>query len=204
MKIICIGRNYAKHAEELNNPIPEEPVVFLKPETALLLKKHPFFIPEHSNEVHHEVELVVKINRLGKHIEPRFAHKYYSEIGLGIDFTARDVQARCKEKGLPWEKAKAFDGSAAVSRFFPIDTLGGNVQDLHFHLDINGSTVQKGHTANMLFKVDELISHVSKYFTLKTGDLIFTGTPAGVGKVERDDLLELYLEGNRVFYFNVK
>jgi 2-keto-4-pentenoate hydratase/2-oxohepta-3-ene-1,7-dioic acid hydratase in catechol pathway len=204
MKIICIGRNYAKHAEELNNPIPEEPVVFLKPETALLLKKHPFFIPEHSNEVHHEVELVVKINRLGKHIEPRFAHKYYSEIGLGIDFTARDVQARCKEKGLPWEKAKAFDGSAAVSRFFPIDTLGGNVQDLHFHLDINGNTVQKGHSANMLFKVDALISHVSKYFTLKTGDLIFTGTPAGVGKVERDDLLELYLEGNRVFYFNVK
>jgi len=204
MKIICIGRNYAKHAEELNNPIPEEPVVFLKPETALLLKKHPFFIPEHSNEVHHEVELVIKINRLGKHIEPRFAHKYYSEIGLGIDFTARDVQARCKEKGLPWEKAKAFDGSAAVSRFFPIDTLGGNVQDLHFHLDINGTTVQNGHTANMLFKVDELISHVSKYFTLKTGDLVFTGTPAGVGKVERDDLLELYLEGNRVFYFNVK
>ena len=204
MKIICIGRNYAKRAEELNNPIPEEPVVFLKPETALLLKKHPFFIPEHSNEVHHEVELVVKINRLGKHIEPRFAHKYYNEVGLGIDFTARDVQARCKEKGLPWEKAKAFDGSAAVSRFFPIDSLGGNIQDLHFHLDINGNTVQKGHTANMLFKVDELISHVSKYFTLKTGDLIFTGTPAGVGKVERDDLLELYLEGNRVFYFNVK
>jgi 2-keto-4-pentenoate hydratase/2-oxohepta-3-ene-1,7-dioic acid hydratase in catechol pathway len=204
MKIICIGRNYAKHAEELNNPIPEEPVVFLKPETALLLKKHPFFIPEHSNEVHHEVELVVKINRLGKHIEPRFAHKYYNEVGLGIDFTARDVQARCKEKGLPWEKAKAFDGSAAVSRFFPIDSLGGNIQDLHFHLDINGNTVQQGHTANMLFKVDELISHVSKYFTLKTGDLIFTGTPAGVGKVERDDLLELYLEGNRVFYFNVK
>ncbi len=204
MKIICIGRNYAKHAEELNNPIPEEPVVFLKPETALLLKKHPFFIPEHSNEVHHEVELVVKINRLGKHIEPRFARKYYNEVGLGIDFTARDVQARCKEKGLPWEKAKAFDGSAAVSRFFPIESLGGDIQDLHFHLDINGNTVQKGHTANMLFKVDELISHVSKFFTLKTGDLIFTGTPAGVGKVERDDLLELYLEGNRVFYFNVK
>jgi len=204
MKIICIGRNYAKHAEELNNPIPEEPVVFLKPETALLLKKHPFFIPEHSNEVHHEVELVVKINRLGKHIEPRFAHKYYSEVGLGIDFTARDVQSRCKEKGLPWEKAKAFDGSAAVSKFFPLDSLGGDIQDIHFHLDINGSTVQKGHTANMLFKVNEIISHVSKYFTLKTGDLIFTGTPAGVGKVEREDLLELFLEGKRVFYFNVK
>ena len=204
MKIICIGRNYAKHAEELNNPIPEEPVVFLKPETALLLKKHPFFIPEHSNDVHHEIELVVKINRLGKHIEPRFAHKYYSEVGLGIDFTARDVQARCKEKGLPWEKAKAFDGSAAVSRFFSLEKLGKEIQDINFHLDINGETVQKGHTSQMLFKVDELISHVSKYFTLKTGDLIFTGTPAGVGKVERDDLLELYLEGERVFYFNVK
>ena len=128
MKIICIGRNYAKHAEELNNPIPEEPVVFLKPETALLLKKHPFFIPEHSNEVHHEVELVIKINRLGKHIEPRFAHKYYTEVGLGIDFTARDVQAKCKEKGLPWEKAKAFDGSAAVSKFFSLESLGKDIQ----------------------------------------------------------------------------
>ncbi|MCH1533971.1 MAG: fumarylacetoacetate hydrolase family protein [Schleiferiaceae bacterium] len=204
MKIICIGRNYAKHAEELNNPIPEEPVVFLKPDTALLLKKHPFFIPEHSNDVHHEIEVVVKINRLGKHIEPRFAHKYYNEIGLGIDFTARDVQAKCKEKGLPWEKAKAFDGSAAVSRFFSLDTLEKEINDVNFHLDINGKTVQTGHTANMLFSVDEIISHVSKYFTLKTGDLIFTGTPAGVGRVEREDLLELFLENERVFYFNVK
>ena len=204
MKIICIGRNYAKHAEELNNPIPEEPVVFLKPDTALLLKKHPFFIPEHSNDVHHEIEVVVKINRLGKHIEPRFAHKYYNEIGLGIDFTARDVQAKCKEKGLPWEKAKAFDGSAAVSRFFSLDTLEKEISDVNFHLDINGKTVQKGHTASMLFSVDEIISHVSKYFTLKTGDLIFTGTPAGVGRVEREDLLELFLENERVFYFNVK
>ena len=204
MKIICIGRNYAKHAEELNNPIPEEPVVFLKPDTALLLKKHPFFIPEHSNDVHHEIEVVVKINRLGKHIEPRFAHKYYNEIGLGIDFTARDVQAKCKEKGLPWEKAKAFDGSAAVSRFFSLDTLEKEINDVNFHLNINGKTVQTGHTANMLFSVDEIISHVSKYFTLKTGDLIFTGTPAGVGRVEREDLLELFLENERVFYFNVK
>lgn len=204
MKIICIGRNYAKHAEELNNPIPEEPVVFLKPDTALLLKKHPFFIPEHSNDVHHEIEVVVKINRLGKHIEPRFAHKYYNEIGLGIDFTARDVQAKCKEKGLPWEKAKAFDGSAAVSRFFSLDTLGKEINNVNFHLDINGKTVQTGHTANMLFSVNEVISHVSKYFTLKTGDLIFTGTPAGVGRVEREDLLELFLENERVFYFNVK
>lgn len=204
MKIICIGRNYAKHAEELNNPIPDEPVVFLKPETAILLKKHPFFIPEHSNDVHHEVEVVVKINRLGKHIEPRFAHKYYDEIGLGIDFTARDVQAKCKEKGLPWEKAKAFDGSAAVSRFFPLAKIGKDITDIDFHLDINGKTVQKGNTKNMLFPVNEIIAHVSKYFTLKTGDLIFTGTPAGVGRVERDDLLELYLEGERIFYFNVK
>lgn len=204
MKIICIGRNYAKHAQELNNPIPEEPVVFLKPDTAILLKKHPFFIPEHSNDVHHEIEVVVKINRLGKHIEPRFAHKYYDEIGLGIDFTARDVQAKCKEKGLPWEKAKAFDGSAAVSRFFPLQKLGKDITDIDFHLDINGKTVQKGNTSNMLFPVNEIIAHVSKYFTLKTGDLIFTGTPAGVGRVEKEDLLELYLEGERIFYFNVK
>ena len=204
MKIICIGRNYAKHAEELNNPIPEEPVVFLKPETALLLKKHPFFIPEHSNDVHYEMELVIKINRLGKHIEPRFAHKYYDHIGVGIDFTARDVQSKCKEKGLPWEKAKAFDGSAAVSRFFPLSKFGKDIQDINFHLNLNGETVQNGHTSQMLFPVDQIISHVSKYFTLKTGDLIFTGTPAGVGPVKRDDLLELYLEGERVLYFNVK
>ena len=142
MKIICIGRNYAQHAKELNNPSPEEPVVFLKPDTAILLKKHPFFIPEHSNDVHHEIEVVVKINRLGKHIEPRFAHKYYDEIALGIDFTARDVQTRCKENGLPWEKAKAFDGSAAVSRFFSLDKIGKDIQDINFHLDINGKTVQ--------------------------------------------------------------
>ncbi|MEJ6759031.1 MAG: fumarylacetoacetate hydrolase family protein [Flavobacteriales bacterium] len=204
MKIICIGRNYAKHAEELNNPIPEEPVVFLKPDTAVLLKKHPFFIPEHSNNVHHEIELVVKINRLGKHIETRFAHKYYNEIALGIDFTARDVQDDCKKKGLPWEKAKAFDGSAAVSNFFSLESLKKEINNIDFYLDINGKKVQEGNTKQMLFSVDQLISHVSKYFTLKTGDLIFTGTPAGVGPVQREDLLELYLEGKRIFYFNVK
>ena len=204
MKIICIGRNYAKHAEELNNPIPEEPVVFLKPDTAVLLKKHPFFIPEHSNNVHHEIELVVKINRLGKHIETRFAHKYYNEIALGIDFTARDVQDDCKKKGLPWEKAKAFDGSAAVSNFFSLESLKKEINNIDFYLDINGKKVQEGSTKQMLFSVDQLISHVSKYFTLKTGDLIFTGTPAGVGPVQREDLLELYLEGKRIFYFNVK
>ena len=204
MKIICIGRNYAKHAEELNNPIPQEPVVFLKPDTAVLLKKHPFFIPEHSNNVHHEIELVVKINRLGKHIETRFAHKYYNEIVLGIDFTARDVQDDCKKKGLPWEKAKAFDGSAAVSNFFSLESLKKEINNIDFYLDINGKKVQEGNTKQMLFSVDQLISHVSKYFTLKTGDLIFTGTPAGVGPVQREDLLELYLEGKRIFYFNVK
>ncbi len=204
MKIICIGRNYAKHAEELNNPIPQEPVVFLKPDTAVLLKKHPFFIPEHSNNVHHEIELVVKINRLGKHIETRFAHKYYNEIALGIDFTARDVQDDCKKKGLPWEKAKAFDGSAAVSNFFSLESLKKEINNIDFYLDINGKKVQEGNTKQMLFSVDQLISHVSKYFTLKTGDLIFTGTPAGVGPVQREDLLELYLEGKRIFYFAVK
>ena len=204
MKIICIGRNYAKHAEELNNPIPQEPVVFLKPDTAILLKKHPFFIPEHSNNIHHEIELVVKINRLGKHIETRFAHKYYNEIALGIDFTARDVQDDCKKKGLPWEKAKAFDGSAAVSNFFSLESLKKEINNIDFYLDINGKKVQEGNTKQMLFSVDQLISHVSKYFTLKTGDLIFTGTPAGVGPVQREDLLELYLEGKRIFYFNVK
>ena len=204
MKIICIGRNYAKHAEELNNPIPQEPVVFLKPDTAVLLKKHPFFIPEHSNNIHHEIELVVKINRLGKHIETRFAHKYYNEIALGIDFTARDVQDDCKKKGLPWEKAKAFDGSAAVSNFFSLESLKKEINNIDFYLDINGKKVQEGNTQQMLFSVDQLISHVSKYFTLKTGDLIFTGTPAGVGPVQREDLLELYLEGKRIFYFHVK
>ena len=204
MKIICIGRNYAKHAEELNNPIPQEPVVFLKPDTAVLLKKHPFFIPEHSNNIHHEIELVVKINRLGKHIETRFAHKHYKEIALGIDFTARDVQDDCKKKGLPWEKAKAFDGSAAVSNFFSLESLKKEINNIDFYLDINSKKVQEGNTKQMLFSVDQLISHVSKYFTLKTGDLIFTGTPAGVGPVQREDLLELYLEGKRIFYFNVK
>lgn len=204
MKIICIGRNYSKHAAELNNSVPEEPVVFLKPDTALLSKKHPFFIPEHSKEVHHEIELVVKINRLGKHIESRFAHRYYDEIGLGIDFTARDVQTDCKEKGLPWEKAKAFDGSAAVSNFFKITEIKQPITNINFHLDINGKTVQSGNTKNMLFPVDDLIAYVSKYFTLKTGDLLFTGCPEGVGQVFKEDFLELYLENQRIFYFNVK
>src|SRR6056300_434852 len=202
MKIICIGRNYAQHAKELNNPIPEEPVVFLKPDTAILLKKHPFFIPEHSNDVHHEIEVVVKINRLGKHIEPRFAHKYYDEIALGIDFTARDVQAKCKEKGLPWEKAKAFDGSAIIGEFYTKEQF--DLNNLSFQLYKNDELVQDGNTEAMLWKVDELISYVSQYFTLKKGDIIFTGTPAGVGKVSENDELKGLIEGNEAFQIRVK
>ena len=204
MKIICVGRNYPAHIEELENQRPEEPVLFIKPDTSILQKKQAFYLPHFTQEVHYEVEVMVKIDRIGKHIAPNFASKYYSQIGLGIDFTARSLQSELKAKGLPWEKAKAFDGSAAVSRFFKLSDLKKPITDIDFHLDINGNTVQKGNTKNMLFSVDELIAHVSKYFTLKTGDLLFTGTPAGVGKVEREDLLELYLEGERIFYFNVK
>ncbi|MCG8696522.1 MAG: fumarylacetoacetate hydrolase family protein, partial [Bacteroidales bacterium] len=174
MKIICIGRNYSEHAKELNNPVPKEPVFFMKPDSALLLKNNPFYIPEFSNNVHYEVEVVVRINRLGKHIDRKFAHRYYNEIGLGIDFTARDVQDECKKKGLPWEKAKAFDGSAVLGKFFPLKELG-EIQKLNFHLEKNGKIVQKGTTADMIFAVDAIIEHISKYVTLKIGDLIFTG-----------------------------
>lgn len=204
MKIICIGRNYAKHAEELGNELPKDPVLFLKPETAIIPKKMPFFIPDHSEDVHYELELVVRINRLGKHIQPQFAHKYYSEVALGIDFTARDVQAKLKEKGLPWEKAKAFDGSAFVSPFKSLDQLKNDINHLQLRLDKNGETVQDGNTSNMLFKVDQLIAEVSKYFTLKIGDLLFTGTPEGVGPVSENDTLTGYLEGEELFRLKVK
>jgi len=203
MKILCIGRNYVEHAEELNNEVPKEPIIFMKPSTAIL-KGAQLSIPAFTTDLHYELELVLKISKTGSRIPLEEASDYFSEIGLGIDFTARDIQSRCKEKGLPWEKAKAFDGSAAVSKFFPLETLGKDIQNIDFHLDINGHTVQQGNTGLMLFPVNEIISHVSKYFTLKTGDLIFTGTPAGVGPVKRNDLLELYLERKRVFYFNVK
>ena len=203
MKIICIGRNYAQHAKELNNPIPEEPVVFLKPDTAILLKKHPFFIPEHSDDVHHEIEVVVKINRLGKHIEPRFAHKYYDEIALGIDFTARDVQTRCKEKGLPWEKAKAFDGAAVIGKWLPKIQFA-DIDNINFSLKKNEEQVQTGNTRLMLWKINELIEYVSKYFTLKIGDIIFTGTPAGVGKVFANDQLKGYIEDQEIFSIKIK
>ena len=202
MKIICIGRNYAKHIEELANEKPENPVVFLKPDSAILPKKNPFFIPPFSNDVHYEVEVLVKINKVGKHIQPKFAHKYYDEIGLGIDFTARDIQQQCKEKGLPWEKAKAFDGSAVVGEFYPKSEF--DLENLKFQLDKNGEMVQDGNTKAMLWKTDELISYVSQFFTLKKGDIIFTGTPAGVGKVVANDVLTGTIEGKQAFQIRVK
>ncbi len=203
MKIICIGRNYTEHIAELQNERPDEPVIFLKPDTAILPKQFPFVIPEFSDDVHHEVEILVKINKVGKYIEPKFAHKYYDEIGLGIDFTARDVQSRLKEKGLPWEKAKAFDGSAVIGDFLP-KTEFNSLENITFELTSNGQTVQKGNTSHMLWKIDELIAYVSQYFTLKTGDVIFTGTPAGVAKVNTDDVLEGFIEGKQLFRIQVK
>ena len=202
MKIICIGRNYAKHIEELENERPENPVVFLKPDSAILPKNHPFFIPPFSNDVHYEVEVLIKINKVGKHIAARFADKYYDEVGLGIDFTARDVQAHCKEKGLPWEKAKAFDGSAVIGQFFPKEEF--DLENLSFQLLKNNKVVQNGNTKAMLWKIDELIGYVSQYFTLKKGDLIFTGTPAGVGKVSENDELTGIMEGKKSFQIKVK
>lgn len=204
MKIICIGRNYADHAKELGNQVPEEPVFFLKPDTALLLKKQPFFIPDFSNDVHFETEVVVRINRLGKNIQEKFAHKYYDEIGLGLDFTARDIQQKCKEKGLPWEKAKAFDGSALISQKFinkqELDLENG----FNFSLDVNGEIKQEGNTKDMLFSIDKIISYLSEYFTLKIGDLIYTGTPAGVGKVNPSDQLKGYIGDQEMFKVLVK
>ncbi|TGD58029.1 fumarylacetoacetate hydrolase family protein [Flavobacterium humi] len=203
MKIICIGRNYAEHIAELQNERPAEPVVFLKPDSAILLKQHPFVIPEFSDDIHHEVEVLVKISKVGKYIDAKFAHKYYEEIGLGIDFTARDLQSKLKEKGLPWEKAKAFDGSAVIGDFLSIKNFN-SLENLTFELTNNGKTVQKGNTSHMLWKIDELIAYVSQYFTLKIGDVIFTGTPAGVAKVNPDDILEGFLEENKLFRIQVK
>jgi len=203
MKIICVGRNYVEHAKELNNKAPKDPVLFLKPDTAILLKKQPFFIPEFSNNVHHEVEVLVKINRIGKHIDQKFAHKYYDEIGLGIDFTARDLQSQLKEKGLPWEKAKAFDGSAVIGNFVS-KTKFADVNNINFSLKRNDEVVQSGNTLLMQWKIDTLIEYISKYFTLKIGDIIFTGTPSGVGKVISDDILVGFLEEEEMFSIKVK
>ncbi len=203
MKIICIGRNYTEHIAELKNERPTEPVVFMKPDSAILLKQHPFVIPEFSSDIHHEIEIVVKINKVGKYIEPKFAHKYYEELTVGIDFTARDLQSKLKEKGLPWEKAKAFDGSAVVGEFLDKSQFS-SLENLTFELTNNNKTVQKGNSSFMLWQIDELIAYVSQYFTLKIGDLIFTGTPAGVAAVAEDDVLEGFLEGQKLFRIQVK
>lgn len=203
MKIICIGRNYADHIKELDNEKPTEPVIFLKPDTSILLKKQPFFIPEFSNDVHHEVELLVRINKIGKHIDQKFAHRYYDEIGLGIDFTARDLQAKLKQEGLPWEKAKAFDGAAVVGNFLPKEDFD-DLNDIDFSLIRNGKVVQNGNSKLMMWKIDALIEYVSKYFTLKIGDVIFTGTPAGVGRVESNDLLTGFIGKTEMFSIKVK
>ena len=204
MKIVCVGRNYSDHATELGNAVPSEPLFFFKPQSAILHKDHPFAIPEWTGDCHFEVEVVVRMDRAAKWISADHAARCYTTVGLGIDFTARDVQSTLKAAGKPWEKAKAFDGSAVVSReFVPLDDLGGDIQDLHFSLLRNGEEVQVGHTADMLFPVDELIAHVSKFSTFKTGDLLFTGTPAGVGPVRPGDHLEGRLGGRAMFAVNV-
>jgi 2-keto-4-pentenoate hydratase/2-oxohepta-3-ene-1,7-dioic acid hydratase in catechol pathway len=203
MKIICIGRNYAKDIRELGSKRPEEPVFFLKPDSSILPKKMPFFIPSFTDEVDYEVEVLIKINKVGKHISAKFAHKYYDEVGLGIDFTARDVQRICKEKGLPWEKAKAFDGSAVLGEFVLKETLG-DLQNLSFSMKKNDELVQDGNTNAMLWKIDELIAYVSQYLTLKKGDVIFTGTPAGVGVVAENDILVGKLNGTENFEIKIK
>jgi 2-keto-4-pentenoate hydratase/2-oxohepta-3-ene-1,7-dioic acid hydratase in catechol pathway len=204
VKIICVGRNYASHAKELNNPIPEHPLIFLKPETALLPKSHPFFIPEFSNDIHFEVELVVRISRLGKHISVKHAHKYYQEIGIGIDFTARDIQERCKAKGQPWERAKAFDHSAPLSRnFLPVNRFE-SVQNIGFRLEKNGKMVQEGNSRDMIFPIDHLIADISQFMTLKIGDLIFTGTPSGVGPIAIGDHLEAFIENESLLKLDIR
>jgi len=204
MKIICIGRNYSAHISELKNEKPTEPVIFLKPDTSILLKKQPFFIPDFSNDVHYEVEVLVKINRVGKYIEEQYARKYYNEIGLGIDFTARDLQQKLKDKGLPWEKAKGFDGAAVIGEKWIDKNSFPNLNNINFSLLKNNEPVQTGNTSDMLWKIDEIISYVSKYFTLKIGDIIFTGTPEGVGKVEVNDVLTGILEEKQLFSIQVK
>lgn len=202
MKIICIGQNYIDHIKELGNEIPENPVIFLKPDSAILRKNAPFFIPDFSTEIHHELELVIRINRLGKNIPKKFASRYYNEVTLGIDFTARDIQREMRKKGLPWEIAKAFDGSAPIGDFVELDKIR-DINKINFHLLKNGEVVQQGNTDNLLFKIDEIISYVSKFFMLKIGDLIFTGTPSGVGRVDVGDRLQAFLENKIILDFQV-
>jgi len=203
MKIICIGRNYAEHAKEMSSPVPKEPLFFLKPDTAVIKNNLPFYYPDFSNDIHHEVELVLKINKPGKNIDVKFASNYYDEIGIGIDFTARDIQAICKEKGLPWEKGKAFDGSAPIGKFIEKKKIV-DVNSINFNLKINGNTVQSGNTKDLLFTFDVVIAYVSKFFTLKKGDLIYTGTPEGVGPVKIGDKLEAFIENENLLSFEIK
>lgn len=203
MKLVCIGRNYTDHIKELKNDRPDEPVVFIKPDSAILPKDQVFYIPEFTDDVHYEVEVLVKIKKVGKHIDDKFAHKYYDEVGLGIDFTARDLQSKLKEKGLPWEKAKGFDGAAVIGKWLPKSDFK-NLNELHFSLYKNGREVQKGNTKLMLWKIDELVAHVSQFFMLKKGDILFTGTPSGVGKIVTNDYLVGVLEGQEMFSLNVK
>jgi acylpyruvate hydrolase len=203
MKIIAIGRNYAEHAKELNNPVPGVPVIFMKPETALLKDNKPFYHPDFSEDIHHEIEIVIKISKEGKHISEQFSQNYFEEVALGVDFTARDIQSRHKEKGLPWELAKAFDSSAPVSAFVPKAQFA-DLKNINFKLDVNGEARQVGNTSNMLFSFEYIIAFVSKYITLKKGDLIFTGTPQGVAKVNVGDRLKGYLEDEKMLDFYVK
>ena len=203
MKIICIGRNYKNHVNELNNIVPTEPVIFLKPDTSIILKKQPFFIPDFSNDIHHEVEVIVKINRVGKYISKEFAHKYYDKIGLGIDFTARDIQQNQKQFGLPWEKAKAFDGSALIGKWVN-KTSFDDINDINFSLIKNNELVQQGNTSQMLWDIDSIIAYVSSFFTLKIGDIIFTGTPAGVGAVKENDKLKGFINGDEFFDLKIR
>ena len=203
MKIICIGRNYKNHVNELNNIVPTEPVIFLKPDTSIILKKQPFFIPDFSNDIHYEVEVIVKINRVGKYISKEFAHKYYDKIGLGIDFTARDVQKNQKKFGLPWEKAKAFDGSALIGKWIDKSSFD-DINDINFSLMKNNQLVQQGNTSQMLWDIDSIIAYVSSFFTLKIGDIIFTGTPAGVGAVKENDNLKGFINGDEFFELKIR
>jgi len=202
MKILCVGRNYSEHAKELGNAVPENPVIFSKPDTALLKNNEDFYLPSFSNDVHHEVELVIKINKVGKKIQEKFARNYFSEIGLGIDFTARDVQSELKSKGLPWELAKAFDGSAPIGNFINIENM--DLKNMDFSLQKNGLIVQKGNTAQMIFSFEQIVSFVSQYFTLKVGDLIYTGTPAGVSQVNIGDKLEGFIDNDLMLTCEVK
>ena len=203
MKIICIGRNYVDHIKELKNNKPKEPVIFLKTDTSVILKNQPFFIPNFSSDIHHEVELLVKIKKVGKHIDSRFSHKYYDEVSLGIDFTARDLQSELKSRGLPWEKAKAFDGSALIGKWVDKSSFQ-NIHDLNFSLELNGDTVQKGNSSLMLWNIDEIISYVSQFFTLKIGDVIFSGTPSGVGRVNINDSLVGKIGDDEFFKIKIK